>query len=77
MEQPFHRMSRQKAPRIASPKVFDQRVRKYLISLTDEAEADRLMKQYQAELEICRKGQWRPETAGTAAYLGLLKEADI
>ena len=77
MEQPFHRMSRQTKDKMVSQKEFGQRVRKYLTDLTDEAEADRLMKQYQAELEICRKGQWRPETAGTAAYLGLLKEADV
>ena len=77
MEQSFHRMSRQTKDKTVSQKEFGQRVRKYLTDLTDEAEAERLMNQYQAELEICRKGQWRPETAGTAAYLGLLKEADI
>ncbi len=77
MEQSFHRMSRQTKDKIVSQKEFGQRVRKYLTDLTDEAEAERLMDQYQAELEFCRKEKWRPETAGTAAFLDLLKQADV
>ncbi len=72
MEQEFHRMSRQTEGKRISQKVFSERVREYLISLTDEAEADRMMKRFHTELEKCRKDQWRPETAGAAVFLGFL-----
>lgn len=73
MEQTFHCMSRQTEGKRISQQKFNDRVREYLVSLTDEAEADRLMERYQTELEQCRKDHWRPETAGTAAFLGFLQ----
>ena len=72
MEQTFQRMSRQTEGKRISQQKFNDRVREYLISLTDEAETERLIKRYHIELEKCRKDQWRPETAGAAVFLGFL-----
>lgn len=72
MEQTFQRMSRQTEGKRISQQKFNDRVREYLISLTDEAETERLIKRYHTELEKCRKDQWRPETAGAAVFLGFL-----
>ena len=67
-------MSRHIETRRISQQSFNDRIREYLVSLTDEAEADRLMKRYHTALEKCRKDHWRPETAGAAVFLGLLNK---
>ena len=72
MEQSFRGMSKETTDQRISSQRFYDRIRKYLISLTDEAEADRLIQQYHTELDKCRKDHWRPETAGAAVFLGLL-----